>query len=159
MRKPVKARKPLKPDLVYQSTKVTKLVNYLMEEGKKATANRVVYEAMEIAGAELDTPPLEVLELAIKNISPVMEVRSRRIGGANYQVPYEVRADRRLTLALRWLLLSARAKKGQPMNKRLAAELVAATRGEGEAVRRKENMQKMADANRAFAHFAWSSRS
>ena len=159
MRKPVKARKPLKPDLVYQSTKVTKLVNYLMEEGKKATANRVVYEAMEMAGAELDTPPLEVLELAIKNISPVMEVRSRRIGGANYQVPYEVRADRRLTLALRWLLLSARAKKGQPMNKRLAAELVAATRGEGEAVRRKENMQKMADANRAFAHFAWSSRS
>lgn len=159
MRKPVKARKPLKPDLVYQSTKVTKLVNYLMEEGKKATANRVVYEAMEIAGAELDTPPLEVLELAIKNISPVMEVRSRRIGGANYQVPYEVRADRRLTLALRWLLLSARAKKGQPMNKRLAAELVAATRGEGEAVRRKDNMQKMADANRAFAHFAWSSRS
>ncbi len=159
MRKPVKARKPLKPDLVYQSTKVTKLVNYLMEEGKKATANRVVYEAMEIAGAELDTPPLEVLELAIKNISPVMEVRSRRIGGANYQVPYEVRADRRLTLALRWLLLSARAKKGQPMNKRLAAELVAATRGEGEAVRRKDNMQKMADANRAFAHFAWASRS
>ncbi len=158
MRGKVKNRNIAKPDHQYQSAKVGKLINYVMERGKKNTARRVVYEAFAIVKTESKKDPIEVFEEALKNTSPLMEVRSRRIGGANYQVPHEVRPERKLALSFRWLIAAARAKKGQPMNKKLAAELLAAAKNEGEAVKKKDTVHKMAEANRAFAHFAWSGK-
>ncbi len=158
MRRKVKTRGALSPDMNFNSVKVAKLINYIMERGKKNTARQIVYGALAEVEKKEKTAPLEVLETAILNVSPQMEVRSRRIGGANYQVPHEVRPERRLALALRWIIGSAKSKKGRPMKERLAEEIIAASRGEGEAVKKKENVHKMAEANRAFAHFAWSRR-
>ena len=124
-----------------------------MEGGKKETARRVVYDVMETLKKEGD--PVVVLEAAIKNIEPTMEVRSRRVGGANYQVPMPVRPERQLALALRWMRDAARSKKGVPMAIKLADQIIAAKKGEGEAVAKRDNMHKMAEANKAFAHFAW----
>jgi small subunit ribosomal protein S7 len=124
-----------------------------MEGGKKETARRVIYDVMEELKKEGD--PVAVLEAAIKNIEPSMEVRSRRVGGANYQVPMPVRPERQLALALRWMRDAARAKKGVPMAKKLSDQILAAKKGEGEAVSKRDNMHKMAEANKAFAHFAW----
>ncbi len=156
MRRKVKNRNIPIPDLVYGSTKVEKLINYIMEAGKKNTARKIVYGAFDIIKEKKkDLEPLEVFDLAVKNTGPLMEVRSRRVGGANYQVPCEVRADRRLYLAMHWIISAARAKKGRPMHQRLADELLSASNGEGDAVRKRENVHKMAEANKAFAHFAW----
>lgn len=155
MRRKVKNRNIPGPDRVYGSTKVTKFINYVMDGGKKTIAERIVYGAFDKVKAETKKEPLEVFEEALKNVSPNIEVRSRRVGGANYQVPVEVRAERRLSLALRWILESARAKKGRPMEDRLADELLAAYKNEGEAVKKRENVHRMAEANKAFAHFAW----
>ncbi len=156
MRKKIKNKKELKPDPIYSSVKVAKLINYVMKRGQKETARKIVYEALEtIKEKEKVENPIEILELAIKNISPVMEVRSRRVGGANYQVPVEVRIDRRLSLAYRWIIEIAGSKKGAPMAKKLADEILAGSKNEGEAVRKRENVHKMAEANKAFAHFAW----
>ena len=144
----------LAPDRVYSNVTVTKLINYIMQEGKKTVAERIVYGALESAGKTLEAAPVDVLDKAIDNVAPVMEVRSKRIGGANYQIPYEVTKERRLVLALRWMIAAAKNRKGQPMADCLAAELVDAYKGEGTAIKKKEDTHRMADANRAFAHFA-----
>ncbi len=156
MRRKLKARRPLPPDYLYGSTKVEKFVNYVMQEGKKSTARKVVYDALALVKEKEKTEaPLEVFEAALKNVGPLMEVRSRRVGGANYQVPREVRPERRLSLSMRWILEAAKSKKGMAMHKRLADELIAASKNEGEAVKKRENAHRMAEANKAFAHFAW----
>ncbi len=156
MRRKVKNRNIPIPDLVYGSTKVEKLINYVMEAGKKNTARKIVYGAFGIIKEKKkDLEPLEVFDLAVKNTGPLMEVRSRRVGGANYQVPCEVRADRRLYLAMHWIIGAAKGKKGRPMHEKLADEILAASNGEGDAVKKRENVHKMAEANKAFAHFSW----
>ena len=155
MRRPIKKKHSLKPDLKYGSVKVSKLINYVMWDGKKDIARKVVYDAFDIVKKETGEDPLMVFETAIKNVEPSVEVRSRRVGGANYQVPVEVRLERRLQLALRWIVMFARKKKGIPMRERLASEIMAAYKQEGEAFKKKEDTHKMAEANKAFAHLAW----
>jgi len=156
MRRKLKAKPKLIPDSLYDSEKVTKFINYAMQEGKKVTARKVVYDAMEVIKEKTKNPnPLEVFETALKNTGPTMEVRSRRVGGANYQVPREVRPERRQLLSMKWIIDAARSKKGKPMAEKLAEEIIAAANNEGEAVRKRENTHKMAEANKAFAHFAW----
>ena len=157
MRRPIKKRPEVKPDIQFGSVEVERLINYIMLRGQKETARKIVYAAFEeIKNAkEGGGDPLEIFNTALQNAGPSMEVRSRRVGGANYQVPREVRPERRTALALRWLITAARKQKGQPMFKSLANELMAAAREEGDAVKKKEDTHKMAEANRAFAHFAW----
>ncbi|MDO8594068.1 MAG: 30S ribosomal protein S7 [bacterium] len=156
MRRKVKNRKELAPDAIYNSQKVTKLINYIMEDGKKEAARKIVFGAFTVIKEKQKVEnPLEVFDNAMKNITPLMEVRSRRVGGANYQVPVEVRPDRRIALAYRWLIGAARNKKGKPMHMKLAEELMLAAKNEGDAVKKRENVHKMAEANKAFAHFAW----
>lgn len=156
MRSPIKKKNTVKPDERYNSIKVAKFINHLMHDGKKSVAKRVVYDAFEIIKEkEKVENPLEVFDAAIKNIAPMVEVRSRRVGGANYQVPREVRPERRLYLGMTWLLGIARAKKGKAMSGKLAEEIILASKNEGEAVKKRENTHKMAEANKAFAHFAW----
>jgi len=156
MRRKVKNRNLPGEDLIYKSEKVEKLINYVMEAGKKNTARTIVYRAFEIMKEKKkDMEPLEVFELAVKNAGPLMEIRSRRVGGANYQVPREVRPERRFSLAMRWIIGAAKSKKGRPMHEKLADELLAASNNEGEAVKKRDNTHRMADANKAFAHFAW----
>ena len=135
--------------------KVEKFINYVMEEGKKEIARKVVYGAFDFIKEKEKKDPVEIFETAIKNASPLIEVRSRRIGGANYQVPREVRPERRLILAMRWIVGAAKSKKGVPMHKKLAEELLLASRNEGEAIKKRENTHRMAEANKAFAHFSW----
>ncbi|RJQ35277.1 30S ribosomal protein S7 [Candidatus Parcubacteria bacterium] len=153
MRRPVKNRMQPGPDNVYGSVKVSKLINYVMERGKKDTATKIVYKVME--ELKKDGDPLVILEEALDKASPSVEVRSRRVGGANYQVPREVRPERRLALGLRWIVQAAEGTKGKPMHESLLAEIRAAHKGEGSAVTKKETTHKMAEANKAFAHFAW----
>ncbi len=156
MRRKVKNRNIAKPDLKYQSERLGKFINSVMREGKKRTAERVVYDALEVIKEKTKVAdPIQVFDTAIRNISPDMEVRSRRVGGANYQVPREVRPERKQALAFRWLLDAAKGKKGKPMAEKLADELIAASKNEGDAYKKKENTLKMAEANKAFAHFAW----
>jgi len=154
MRRKITNSKELAPDNRYQSVKVAKLINSLMHRGQKATAKGIAYEAFDRIKEETKQEPLEVFEEALKNAGPHTELRSRRVGGANYQIPHEVTPKRRLALSLRWLLEAARSKKGAPMHQRLAEQLILASKNDGEAVKRKENVHKMAEANRAFAHFA-----
>lgn len=141
-------------DPKYASQSVAKLVNYLMIGGKKQTAQQVVYGAFDIMEEKTKKPAMEVYEEALKNVSPTLEVKSKRVGGANYQVPLQVRAERRLQLALRWILTAARSRKGKPMAEKLAFELMEAAQNQGDAVKKKLDVQRMAEANRAFAHFA-----
>jgi small subunit ribosomal protein S7 len=156
MRRPVKNRNQVKPDSKYDSLKVSKFINHLMYDGKKSVAQKVVYDTFEIIkDQEKVENPLDIFETALKNVAPMMEVRSRRVGGANYQVPREVRPERRLFLAMTWILQAARSGKGKPMAERLAEEIILASKEEGEAVKKRENTHKMAEANKAFAHFAW----
>jgi len=146
----------LAPDARFNSKLVSKFINCLMWEGKKSVAQRVFYHAMDRVQEKIkDAAPLEVFEQALDNVKPNVEVRSKRVGGANYQVPMQVNSKRRLSLAIRWLLVATRKKSGKPMSIRLADELMAAYRREGEAVTMRENVHRMADANKAFAHFAW----
>lgn len=153
MRRPVKNRNIPAADPMYGSVKVSKLINYVMERGKKDTAAKIVYKVMEELKKEGD--PVAILEDALEKASPVVEVRSRRVGGANYQVPREVNPQRRLALGLRWIVEAAEGTKGKPMDVTLLAEIKAAHKGEGVAVNKKETTHKMAEANKAFAHFAW----
>jgi len=156
MRRKVKNRNIVGPDIKFQSLKVSKFINHVMDHGKRQTAQTVVYDAFDIIKEkEKVENPLEVFDAALKNSSPAMEVRSRRVGGANYQVPREVRPERRAFLAMTWLIKAARKKKGKAMRFRLADEIILASKGEGEAVKKKEDTHKMAEANKAFAHFAW----
>jgi len=156
MRRRIKNKHELKPEPVFESVKVSKLINYVMDSGKKSTARKVVYDCFDVIKEKTkNETPLEVFETALKNTMPAMEVRARRVGGANYQVPREVRPERQRALSMKWIVLAARSKKGKPMAERLADEIIAASKNEGEAVKKRENTHKMAEANKAFAHFAW----
>ena len=156
MRRKVKNRNIVGPDSKYNSTKVGKFINYVMEGGKKSTAQDIVYSAFDIiVEKQKGVDPLEVFNSALQNAGPLTEVRSRRIGGANYQVPREVREERRFMLALRWILEAANNKKGKAMKFKLSDELMQAANNEGSAVKKKEDTHRMAEANKAFAHFAW----
>lgn len=141
-------------DPKYARTEIAKFVNYVMYDGKKSTAQKVVYGAFDIIAEKTKKDPIEVFDEAMKNVMPLLEVKSKRVGGANYQIPMQVRAERRLQLAYRWILIAARGVKGKPMAERLATELIAASEGNGDAVKKKQDVQRMAEANRAFAHFA-----
>jgi len=146
----------LKPDPKFNSKLVSKFINCLMHDGEKNTAQKVFYDAMNIvANAVKEVGPLEVFEKAVGNVRPMIEVRSKRVGGASYQVPMQVGPRRQQSLAFRWILAAARAKKGKPMSDRLASELVEAYGGHGGAMTTRENVHRMAEANKAFAHFAW----
>lgn len=154
MRRKLKSKRVLTPDYRYQSPKVAKLINYVMEKGHKNIAQEIVYGAFEEIKQTTKKEPLEIFEAALQNSGPLMEIKTRRVGGANYQIPHEVSDARKLTLSLRWLLEFARAKKGKPMHAKLAEEIMMAAKNEGETIKRRENVHKMAEANRAFAHFA-----
>jgi len=155
-KKPTASNQQLKPDPRYNSKLVSKFINCLMWDGKKSVAQRVFYDAMDIISREIkDAPPLEIFEKAVNNVKPLLEVRSRRIGGASYQVPMQVNPKRQQSLAIRWIIQAARSKKGKPMCERLASELIDAYHGRGGAMTTRENIHRMAEANKAFAHFAW----
>ena len=143
------------PDAKYNSITVAKFINRLMLRGQKATAERVVYNALQLAAQQVNSNPEEALEQAIRNAAPLLMVKSRRVGGATYQVPMEVGEERGRTLAMRWLIASARARSGKSMAEKLASELVDAVNGRGAAIKKREDIHKMAEANKAFAHFRW----
>jgi small subunit ribosomal protein S7 len=156
MRRFTASSQQLKPDPTYNSKLVSKFINCMMWDGKKSVAQRVFYDAMDIISKKVkDDEPFEVFEKAINNVKPLIEVRSKRVGGASYQVPMQVNPKRQQSLAFRWILQSARAKKGKPMCEHLASELIDAYNERGGAMTTRENIHRMAEANKAFAHFAW----
>lgn len=156
MRRKITNRNIPKPDSVYESAKLAKFINVVMWDGKKEIATQIVYDAFNVIKEKTETEnPLEIFEMALKNAGPTVEVRSRRIGGANYQVPRDVRPERRLALATRWIIEAARTKKGASMATKLADELISASKNEGSAITKRDNTHKMAEANKAFAHFTW----
>jgi small subunit ribosomal protein S7 len=155
-RKFTASKSQLRPDPRYGSKLASKFINCLMHDGKKSTAQRVFYNAMDLIEKRLQNEnPIDVFTRAVENCMPVIEVRSKRVGGATYQVPMQVKKNRQQTLSIRWILLSAREKKGRPMHIKLADELLAAYNREGAAITKRENVHRMAEANKAFAHFAW----
>jgi len=141
------------PDPMYNNLELAKFINNVMQRGKKTTAQRICYNAFDIIKEQSNREPLEVFQLALKNATPMVEVKPKRVGGATYQVPTELRPSRSEALAIRWLIRGARSRKGMPMRRGLAQELMEASRGEGTAVRRKEELHRMAEANRAFVHY------
>ena len=143
------------PDARYQSNDLARFIHKIMLDGKKSKAERIVYDALDIAERELKKNPLDIFEQVVKNATPVLEVKPRRVGGATYQVPIDIRPDRRLALAMRWLIASARARKGKPMAERLAAEFIDAYRGQGATIKKREDTHRMAEANKAFVHYRW----
>ncbi len=156
MRRKVKNRNIVGPDYKYNSEKVGKFINYAMLRGQKETARHAVYGAFDIIKDRMKVEDaMEIFDTALKNTGPLMEVRSRRVGGANYQVPREVRPERRNYLSMKWIVEAARAKKGKPIAEKLADEIMSAAKGEGEAVKKRENTHKMAESNKAFAHLVW----
>ena len=142
-------------DPKYGSPVVSKLINKMMYGGKKTTAEKIIYDALDKIKEKTKEDPMKIFNEAIKNVKPNLEVRSRRVGGATYQVPTEVRHERRMALSMRWIIQAARARSGRPMARRLAEEFMEASRGQGTAVKRKEDLHRMAEANKAFSHFAW----
>lgn len=154
MRSKPAPKRSIPPDTKYHSPVVAKFINYVMRRGKKSVAQRVVYDAFAEVAEKAKRPALEVFEEAVKRIAPVVEVKSRRVGGSNYQIPIEVRGERRQSLAFRWLILAAQTKRGKPMAVKLADEIMLASQGQGDAVKKREDVHRMAEANRAFAHFA-----
>jgi small subunit ribosomal protein S7 len=152
-RKVVKRIPP--PDAKHDSIMVAKFINRLMLRGQKATAERIVYNALQLTAQQVNSSPEEALERAIRNATPLLMVKSRRVGGATYQVPMEVREDRGRTLAMRWLIASARARSGKSMEEKLASELVDAIHGRGAAIKKRDDLHRMAEANKAFAHYRW----
>ena len=155
MRRKRKIKREIRPDAKYSNVTVAKFINYVMRKGKKEKAQKIVYSAFGLIESKYKEDPLNVFNSALQNAGPTVEVKSRRIGGATYQVPREVRGERRMALACRWILDAARSKKGAPMFKKLAEELVAASKNEGTAIKKKLDTHRMAEANKAFAHFAW----
>ena len=153
-RRRAERRNPL-PDPKYNSVELSRFINKLMLNGKKTVAQRIVYNALDQIENDVRLPPLDVFSQAVRNATPMVEVKSRRVGGATYQVPTEVRPERRLALAMRWILNSARSRSGRPMAQCLAQELIEASRNQGAAVKRKEDLYRMAEANRAFVHYRW----
>lgn len=145
----------IKPDPLYNSETVATLINKVMQRGKKTLAQRIVYRALARVEAEANRPPLEVVEEAIRRATPLLQVKPRRVGGATYQVPVEVHPRRGRAMAMRWIVQAARSRTGRPMEERLATELLDAAKGEGAAVKRREDLHKMAEANRAFVHYRW----
>jgi small subunit ribosomal protein S7 len=154
-RRKKKLKREILPDPVYNNVKVAKFINQVMRRGKKTIARKIVYRAFDIVKTKTQKDPLEVFEKALEAAAPLLEVKPRRIGGATYQVPREVRGERRMTLAMRWIINAAKAKKGKPMREKLAEEIIEASENRGVAVKKKEDTHRMAEANRAFAHFAW----
>ena len=155
MRRPVKNKRIIEPDIKYSDVLIAKFINKIMRAGKRSVARKILYSALEIAEKQTKKPAMEVFEKAMMNVSPVVELRSKRVGGANYQVPVEVRPDRRTALAIRWIVGSARTQKGKPMAEKLAEEFINAFNNTGGAVKKRQDVQRMAEANKAFAHFAW----
>ena len=147
-------KRKIAPDHKFNSILIARFINQIMRRGKKSIAEKVVYSAFDVISEKTKQDPLQIFEQAIKNIAPGVEVRSRRIGGANYQIPVEVRGARRETLAFRWIIEAARARKGKPMHQRMATELIDASKKQGDAMKKREDVHRMAEANRAFAHFA-----
>jgi small subunit ribosomal protein S7 len=156
MRRKLKHKHIIAADPIYNSEKISKFINCVMERGKKNAARSIVYDALTVVKEKAKVEdPMIVFDEALRNVGPAMEVRSRRVGGANYQVPREVRPERKQALAIRWIIEAARSKKGKPMAEKLAEEFMLAAKNEGEAVKKRENTIKMAESNKAFAHFAW----
>ena len=153
MRRTKPEKRIIEPDVRFNNLNIQVLIHHVLKKGKKSTATRIVYDAMDIIEDKLKKNPIEVMELALKNVGPVMEVRPRRVGGATYQVPMEVDPQRRLTLAIRWLMSATRSRTGKSFAEKLAAELMEAAENQGTAIRKKEETHKMAEANRAFSHF------
>ena len=145
----------VEPDPQYNNVIIAKFINQVMKNGKKTTARKIVYTTFEIIKEKTKKDPIEVFETALKNASPLLEVKSKRVGGATYQVPIEVKGDRKMNLAFRWILIAARSKKGKPMAEKLAQELMDAAENTGAAIKKRSDTHRMAEANRAFAHFAW----
>ncbi len=154
-RRKVATKRKIKPDMKFNSVLVSKMINKVMWDGKKSVAERIVYNALDIVSKRLKQEPMEILEKALANVKPEVEVKSRRIGGATYQIPIEVASDRQVALALNWIITFARGRKGKPMAEKLALELIDAYNNTGSAVKKKEDTHKMAEANMAFAHFRW----
>jgi len=155
MRRKQKYKREVEPDRKYNNVTITKLIKTIMLDGKLSIAEKIVYDALAEIEKTAKSDPIETFELAMRNIAPVLEIKSKRVGGANYQVPREVRGERRLTLTLRWLIAASKAKKGSSMAHRLADEIMLATKGEGSAMKKRNDTQRMAEANKAFAHFSW----
>lgn len=153
MRRGTPELRPNPPDMLYNSVQIQTMVQHVMKRGKKSTATRLIYEAMDLIKERTQKNPLEVFDAALKNVSPAMEVRPRRVGGATYQVPMEVAANRRLTLALRWILSAAHERAGRSFPDKLASELIDASNETGTAIRKRDETHKMAEANRAFSHY------
>lgn len=154
MRRARAKKRDITPDPRYKSVTVARFINYIMERGKKNVARKIVYDTLDFIKEKTKTDPTVIFDKAVKNVSPVLEIKAKRIGGANYQIPMEVRGERRQMLAFRWILDAAKRKKGKPMYQRLASELLEASKGEGSAIKHRSNVHRMAEANKAFAHFA-----
>ena len=148
-------KRVIAPDAKYQSEDLAKFINRIMKSGKKSTAERVVYKTMDLLETQTHRNPLDTFEQALRNATPVVEVKPRRVGGATYQVPVDIRTERRGALAMRWLIASARSRKGRSMAEKLAAELADAASGQGATVKKREDTHRMAEANRAFVHYRW----
>ncbi len=148
-------KRTITPDLVYENVLVAKLINYIMKKGKKTVARKIVYSSFDILKEKMKKEPVEVFDLAIKNASPVLEVKAKRVGGATYQIPREVRGDRKIALAMRWIIKAARAKKGKSMKESLAEEIMNAANNTGPAIKRKNDTHRMAEANRAFSRSSY----
>jgi len=155
MRKRRAEKRYIKPDPRYNDVLVAKFVNYLMWDGKKSTSRELVYQSFDMIEQKTKKPAIEVFKKAVDNVQPLVEVRSRRVGGATYQVPMEVRPERRIALALRWIRNYSRERKEKTMAAKLSGELIAAANGEGASVKKKDDVHRMAEANKAFAHFKW----
>ena len=155
MRKRRAVKRDVLPDAIYKSKIVTKLINQIMQDGKKGTAQKIVYDAFDIIKEKTNEDPMIIFNKAMENIKPALEVKSRRVGGANYQVPVEVKSDRAIALAFRWLTQYARLRNGHSMAENLANEIIDASNGIGASVKKKEDTHKMAEANKAFAHYRW----
>jgi len=156
MRRRKAPKREIMPDPKYDNVRLAKFINNVMQGGKKSVAERIVYGALEIVKSKTNIEnPVELFNKALDNVAPLVEVKSRRVGGANYQVPYEVRSERKEALSMRWIIEAARNKKGKPMKEKLAQEFMDAANNSGDAMKKRENMHRMAEANKAFAHFAW----
>jgi len=155
MRRRRAVKRTVIPDPKYKSQVVSRFINVVMKEGKKSTAEKIVYKSFDILSQKTASPPLESFQKALDNVRPLLEIKPRRIGGATYQVPIEVKSERGISIAMRWIRNFARAKKGKPMEIKLADELFDAFKGEGAAVKKREDTHKMAEANKAFAHYRW----
>ena len=155
MRRRKAEQRTVPPDPQFDNVELARFINRIMLKGKKTVAQRIVYSAMEIVEQQAHRPPLEIFQEALRNATPLLQVKARRVGGATYQIPIEVPARRGSALAMRWIINSARGRKGRPMHQKLAQEFLDASRGDGAAVKRREDLHRMAEANRAFVHYRW----